>query len=91
MITTLSQQHFSFQDFPDDRQLIKIRYGSFGYGNDLLAMVLTTDPVSFVPNVGTAAGSVGEFNFFLHSEWLFKKEDMEYGQYPTLPQITQHL
>ncbi len=36
VIATLSQQHFTFQDFPDDTQQIKIRYGTHNHYNRML-------------------------------------------------------
>lgn len=76
MDVRLSQQHFTFAMFPDDTQLIKLRYGSFGYEDALLNLSLSTEPFTFVPNLGVATSVAasrdpkndGLYNFYLHSE-----------------------
>ena len=86
VIAKLSQQHFTFQEFPDDTQYIKLRYGSFGYDSTELQLFLGGDPLSFVPTL--ASGDIngtenGVYNFYLHSEWQYVTGNGFYGNYLT--------
>ena len=86
VVATFSQQHFSFQEFPDDTQLIKIRYGSFGYDSTELQLRLGRSPLSFVPVLGVDdinGTTNGLYNFYLHSEWQYTTGDGFYGNYVT--------
>lgn len=67
VIVTLSQQQFSFEQFPNDVQDITIRYGSFGFDQVLLNMTFTDTPIKFVPNPTIPQRSP---NFELNSEWF---------------------
>lgn len=82
----LSQQHFSFQEFPDDTQQIKVRYGSFGYDSTQLQLNLGSNPLSFVPTLDTDdnnGSKTGVYNFYLHSEWQYTTGDGFYGVFIT--------
>jgi hypothetical protein len=64
IIAALSQQHFSFMDFPLDTQDILVRFAAYGYTKNFLNMSLTENPISYMPQMNG-----GVENFFLHSEW----------------------
>ena len=67
LVVTLSQQQFSFEQFPNDIQDITIRYGSFGFDQLLLNLSFTDTPIKFVPNPTIHQKSP---NFDLNSEWF---------------------
>jgi hypothetical protein len=66
LIVVLSQQQFSFEQFPNDVQDITIRYGSFNFDQVFLNLSFTDTPIKFVANPTIPQKQP---NFNLNSEW----------------------